>query len=263
MIKVDTHQHFWNLSEVDYFWLVPEFGPIYRSFEPSELAPLLKTAGVDKTVLVQSANSYEDTASMLRNADYNAWIGAVIGWVDLLDPDETNKRIQMYRKHPKFRGIRHLIHEEKNPDWVIQDIVLESLKILADHDMIYEFVGVFPNHLKHVPTLFNKIPNLKLVIDHLNKPPIAAKQISPWSDQLKAAAESPNVYAKISGLNTAAAPNWTAEDLKPYIDWAIQCFGANRCMFGSDWPVCLLQGDYNQVWVETNKALAGRSQSEI
>jgi L-fuconolactonase len=261
-MKVDTHQHYWNLSEVEYSWLIPAYGPIYRTFEPDDLAPQLQAAGIDKTVLVQSANSYEDNASMLVHADYHAWIGAVIGWVDLLNPDATNQRLEQYQKHPKFRGIRHLIHEEKNPDWVVQDVVIESLNVLASHNMIFEVVAVFPNHLKHVPTLSEKIPNLKMAIDHLAKPPIKDKQMSPWSDQLKAAAQNPNVYAKVSGLNTAAASNWTAADLKPYIDFAVECFSPKRLMFGSDWPVCVLAGDYNKVWRETNKALEGYSQAD-
>jgi L-fuconolactonase len=263
MIKVDTHQHFWNLSEVEYVWLVPSFGPIYKTFEPSDLAPLIRATGIAKTVLVQSANSYEDTASMLVHSDYNDWIGAVIGWVNLLDPDETHHKLEMFKKHPKFRGIRHLIHEEKDPDWVVQEMVIESLKVLASHGMVFEVVGVFPNHLKHVPTLAARVPNLKMVIDHLAKPPIRDKRMSPWSDQLRAAAQSPNVYAKLSGLNTAAAENWNASDLKPYINFAFECFGADRLMFGSDWPVCLLAGDYKRVWSETNEALQGRPQAEI
>lgn len=261
-MKVDTHQHYWNLNEVEYSWLIPAYGPIYDTFEPRHLAPQVKAAGIDKTVLVQSANSYEDTASMLVHADYNDWIGAVIGWVDLLNPDATNQRLEQYKKHPKFRGMRHLIHEEKNPDWVVQDVVIESLKILASHNMIFEVVAVFPNHLKHVPTLSEKVPDLKMAIDHLAKPPIKDRQMSPWSDQLKAAAQNPNVYAKVSGLNTAAAADWTAADLKPYIDFAAECFSPNRLMFGSDWPVCILAGDYNRVWVETNKALEGYSQAD-
>jgi L-fuconolactonase len=125
-------------------------------------------------------------------------------------------------------------------------------------------VAVFPNHLKHVPTLAEKVPNLTLIIDHLAKPPIKDKQMGDWADQMAAAAQYPNVYAKISGLNTAVgSPDWSAADLKPYIDFAIEKFGAERLMFGSDWPVAILAGDYAKVWAETNKALAGRSQAEI
>lgn len=263
MYKVDSHQHFWNLGEVDYPWLVPAYGPIYNTFTPADLAPQIKAAGIDKTILVQSANSYADTASMLVHADYNDWIGAVIGWVDLLNPEKTAADLELFKKHPKFRGMRHLIHEEKNPDWVIQPTVIESLKILASQDMIFEVVAVFPNHLKHVPTLSEKIPNLKIAIDHLAKPPIKDKGMSPWSDQMKAAAANPNVYAKVSGLNTAADwATWSATDLRPYIDFAVECFTPNRLMFGSDWPVAILAGDYNKVWTETNTAIASYSAAE-
>ncbi|WP_052889372.1 MULTISPECIES: amidohydrolase family protein [Thermogemmatispora] len=259
---IDTHQHFWNLAEVDYPWLTPESGSIYRTFTPEELEPQLKAAGIAQTVLVQSANSYADTDSMLRLADRYEWIGAVIGWVPLWEPEEAARALEGYERHPRFRGVRHLIHNEPDPDWVIQDRVIEGLRLLEAHHLIFEVVAVFPNHLKHVPLLAEHLPQLQLVIDHLAKPPIREKLWEPWASQLAAAASYPNVYAKISGLNTAAGPQWSAADLQPYIDFAIQCFGPERLMFGSDWPVCTLAGDYAQVWQETRRALARYSQAE-
>ena len=261
--KIDTHQHFWNLNKVAYSWLSPTFGPIYATFGPRDLQPQLKAAGIDKTVLVQSANSYEDTVSMLTQAEDYDWIGAVIGWVPLLDPDQARKDLERYSKHPKFRGIRHLIHDEPDPDWVVQPKVFEGLRVLAEFGMIFEVVAVFPNHLKHVPALAERVPGLTLVIDHLAKPPIKDKQMGAWAEQLAAAARYPNVYAKVSGLNTAADwENWSAADLKPYIDLAIDQFSANRLMVGSDCPVCILAGDYAKVWAETNRALEGHSPAE-
>ncbi len=259
MPKIDTHQHFWNLSEVAYPWLIPEYGAIYDTFEPPQLAPQVKAAGIDKTVLVQSANSYEDTASMLVHSDYNDWIGAVTGWVNLLDPDETARRVEAYKKHPKFRGIRHLIHTEPDGDWVIQGAVIESLRVLAANDLEFDVVAVFPNHLKHVPTLANRVPDLRLVIDHLAKPPVGQAE-SPWFDQMRAAAESPNVYAKISGQFDN--PAWTVDDVRPYVDFAFEHFTADRLMFGSDWPVCILGGSYASVWANTNALLEGRTPAE-
>ena len=259
MIKVDTHQHYWKLSEVEYPWLIPDYGAIYDTFTPEQLAPQLKAAGVDKTVVVQSANSYEDTASMLVKADYNDWIGAVVGWVNLLDPEEANQRLEMYTKDPRFVGIRHLIHEEPDGDWVIREVVIESLKVLASHGMTFDVVAVFPNHLKHVPTLAEKVPELKMVIDHLAKPPVGQKA-SPWFDQMKAAAQSPNVYAKLSGQFDN--PDWTVDDVRPYVDFALEQFGAGRLMFGSDWPVCVLGGSYSSVWVNTQALLSRLSTAE-
>lgn len=262
--KIDAHQHFWNLDLVEYPWLGPQHGPIYRTYEPPELEPLLKAAGIDQTVVVQAANSYADTDYMLQQADRYTWIGAVIGWVPLLRPDEAARALDRYTRHPKFRGIRHLIHDEPDPDWIMQERAIAGLQLLADRDLIYEVVAVFPNHLKHVPTLAERLPNLTLIIDHLAKPPIKDKLMEPWATQLATAARYPNVYAKISGLNTAADPDtWSAADLKPYIDFAIEQFGVDRIIWGSDWPVCELAGDYAKVWAETNRALEGRPQMEI
>ncbi|MFC5653661.1 amidohydrolase family protein [Paenibacillus solisilvae] len=252
---MDAHQHFWNLQQVEYPWLGPEHGPIYRSFEPGELEPQLLAAGIDKTVLVQAANSYEDTEYMLSQAERFGWIGGVVGWVPLMKRREAEEKLKQWTKNPVFKGIRHLIHDERDPDWVIQGEVIEGLRVLAAYGMTFDVVAVFPDHLKHVPLLAEQVPGLKLVIDHLAKPPIAKKGWEPWAEQLERAAQYPDVYAKVSGLNTAAGDDWTAADLKPYIDFAVKTFGAERLMFGSDWPVAIMAGDYAQVWCETNKAL--------
>jgi len=259
MLKIDTHQHYWKLSEVEYPWLIPDYGAIYDTFTPEQLVPQLKAAGVDKTVVVQSANSYEDTASMLVKADYNDWIGAVVGWVNLLNPEEASRRLEMYTRDPRFVGIRHLIHTEPDGDWVIQEVVIESLKVLAVHRLTFDVVAVFPNHLKHIPTLAERVPELKMVIDHLAKPPIGQTE-SPWFDQMKAAAQAPNVYAKLSGQFDN--PDWTVEDVRPYVDFAFEQFGADRIMFGSDWPVCVLGGSYGSVWANTQTLIAGLSAAE-
>jgi L-fuconolactonase len=259
MFKIDTHQHSWNLAEVAYGWLKPEYTAFYGNFTPDLLEPQVKAAGVDYTILVQAANSYEDTASMLLHAHYKDWITGVVGWVNLLDPDETAQRLDMYTKGPYFKGMRHLIHDEPDPDWVIQPVVLESLGVLAAHHIPFDVVAVFPNHIKHVPTLAEKIPDLRIVIDHLGKPPIGHSN-SPWFDQIRAAAESPNVYAKLSGQFDN--PSWTLNDVQPFLDHALECFGAQRIMFGSDWPVALLGGTYESVWANTQQLLAGCSPSE-
>jgi L-fuconolactonase len=262
-VQVDAHQHFWNLAIVDYPWLGPEQGSIYRTIEAAELEPELQAAGIDRTVLVQSANSSDDTAYMLAVADRYEWIGAVVGWVPLTDPEETARRIERYRRHPKFRGIRHLIHNEPDPDWVVQERVLEGLRVLAAFDVPFEVVAVFPDHLRHVPTLAERVPGLRLVIDHLAKPPIREGLWEPWAEQLAQAAAYPQVYAKVSGLNTAADwATWSAQDLKPYVDHAVQVFGADRLMFGSDWPVLTLAGTYAAVWAATRAVVDGLAPHE-
>lgn len=263
-MKIDAHQHFWNLEKHAYPWLdASQSAPICRTIEAPELEPLLQAAGIDKTVIVQANNSYEDTDYMLEVAETYPWVGGVVGWVPLNIPEVAAKKLEHYAKNRYFKGVRHLIHDEKDPDWLVRDSVIEGLSILASFGLTFDVVAVFPNHLKHVPYLAEKVPNLRMVIDHLAKPPIREKKMGEWAEQMARAAEYPNVYAKVSGLNTAADPDhWSADDLKPYIDFALDKFGANRLMFGSDWPVANLAGDYHKVWTETNKAIADYSQAE-
>lgn len=263
-LKVDTHQHFWNLNKVEYTWLSPAFAPIYKTFSPQDLEPQLNAAGIDKTVLVQSANNNEDTVSMLTQAECYDWIGAVVGWVPLADHAEAARLLDRYGKHPKWRGVRHLNHEEPDLDWLVRKDVLGGVKLLEERGMTFDVVAVFPKHIGHVPAIAERAPDLKIVIDHLAKPPIKDKKIKDWKAAMKAAAQCPNVYAKISGLNTAANwERWSAADLKPYIDVTVELFGAERCMFGSDWPVAVLAGTYAKVWKETKAALKGYSRKDV
>jgi L-fuconolactonase len=254
---VDSHQHFWDPDSVEYPWLVPAYGPIYRAFEPDELEPQLVAAGIDRTVLVQSANSYADTEAMLAHAAAYDWIGAVVGWVPLMDPAAAAAKLDAeYLANPRFRGIRHLNHEEADPDWLVRPAVIEGLKVLEERGLVFEVVAVHPLHLGHVPALARACPGLAIVIDHLAKPPIASGVDDDWRRDLRAAAAHPNVHAKVSGLNTAADwEGWSADDLVPAIGFAIEAFGSHRLMFGSDWPVAILAGDYAKVWAETNRAL--------
>jgi L-fuconolactonase len=254
---VDAHQHLWDLDAAEYPWLVPAYGPLYRTFQPEELAPQLARAGVSRTVLVQAADNHADTNHMLGIAGRVEYVAGVVGWVPLDRPDETRAALDRLQRYPVIKGIRHLIHVEPDPDWLVQPSVIGGLRQLAERGLTFDIPAVIPRHLEHVPTLAREVPELAIVIDHLAKPPIKDRGWEPWASLLARAAEAPNVYAKVSGLNTAADPEtWTAEDLKPYIDHAIACFGADRLMFGSDWPVAILAGDYQKVWEETNRALA-------
>jgi L-fuconolactonase len=257
---VDSHQHFWDLDKVDYPWLVPEYGPIYRTFTPDELAPQLAAAGIDQTVLVQAANSYADTDSMLAHAAAHDWIGAVVGWVPLDDTTAAASILDSkYLADPWFRGIRHLNHEEADPDWLIRPAVIDGLKVLEERGLVFEAVAIHPLHLGHVPALADVCPKLQIVVDHLAKPPIASGDYSAWRTDMQAAASRPNVHAKVSGLNTAVDPaewpTWTSSQLVDAIGYAIEAFGTERLMFGSDWPVAILAGDYAKVWAATNDVL--------
>ena len=263
-MNVDAHQHFWNLNKTDYPWLTPDNVKLYRTFHPRDLQPQIRAAGVERTVLVQACDSLEDTVSMLTQSEDYDWVGAVVGWAPLLDHAAERHALDRLARHPKFRGLRHLIHGEADPDWVVRPQVIEGLKILAGYGLSFDVAASYPRHLKHVPALAEQVPELKLVIDHLGYPPIKAREMGQWAAQLAAAAQYPNVYAKLSGLTTAADwETWTVADLQPYADYAIEQFGAARLMFGSDWPVTLLAGDYPRVWAATNQLLAGRPQAQI
>lgn len=260
---VDAHQHFWDRARASYSWLGPELGAIDRDFQPVDLEPELRAYGVRRTVLVQAANSFEETDLMLEWAEQVDWIAAVVGWIPLDRPREAREALGGYRRYPKFKGVRHLIHTEPDVDWLVRPEVLDSLALLADEGLPFDVVAVFPDHLKHVPVIAERLPGLRLVIDHLAKPPIRERGWEPWATQLAAAAEHPNVSAKLSGLNTAADPRrWGARELQPYVDHALKCFGSRRLMFGSDWPVCLMAGDYKRVWEVANQNLAGLAPNE-
>jgi len=262
MTVVDAHQHVWDLDRVSYPWLTPDYGPLYRSFDERELAPQLAAAGVDRTVLVQAADSEADTNLMFEVADRWPTVAGIVGWVPLLAPEQAADALEKRRQDARFVGVRHLIHVEPDPDWLLQPAVRDSLDVLAGLGLTFDVVAVLPRHLEHVSTLAERHPNLRLVIDHLAKPSIKERGWQPWADQIAHAAAYPNVYAKVSGLNTAADTPWAAEDLKPYVEQAISAFGCGRLMFGGDWPIAILNGDYAQVWSATNSLLSGLSSAE-
>lgn len=263
MAVVDAHQHFWNPGQVEYSWLTPDLGPIYRVFDETELEPQLAAAGVDRTVLVQSADNVADTDAMFAVADRWPRVAGIVGWVPLDRPDQALDQIDRRSQDPRFVGVRHLIHTEADPDWVIRDEVRPGLALLAQRGLSFDVVAVLPRHLELVPVLAERHPDLRLVIDHLAKPPIADAGWEPWAGLLARAASYPNVFAKISGLNTAANPEtWTASDLRPYVEHALGLFGPERLMYGGDWPIAILAGDYAQVWRETNVLLQQLSPSE-
>lgn len=260
---VDAHQHFWNPARLPLPWLGPEHGFLNGAFEPVDLEPLLAESGVDQTVLVQSACLDADTESMLEHADAHDWIGAVVGWLPLESPAGTAARLEELADRSKLRGIRHLLHEEDDPHWILRPAVLESLALVERAGLVLEVPAIFPRHLGDVPTIARSFPELTIVVNHLAKPPLDGYGFEEWVRQLRAVATEPNVAAKISGLNTATAKrHWCAADLEPAIEVALEAFGPGRLLCGSDWPVLLLNGDYPQVWRETRHILSACTESE-
>lgn len=255
---VDGHHHLWNLERSPQAWLTDRFAPIARTFEPAELRPLLDECGVGQSVLVQGDCTDHDTDQLFEHAARHEWICAVTAWVQLESLERARARLDELAAQPKLRGIRHLIHTETDAHWILQPRVLESLALLEDRGLLLELPVVYPRHLADVPVLARAFPRLTIVIDHLGKPPIGLPEMGRWASQLRAAAAHENVAAKVSGLNTCVpAGDWTADDLRPAIGIAIECFGADRLLFGSDWPVSLMNGSYSKVVGETRRALDG------
>ena len=259
---IDSHQHFWQLGRFDYGWLDAEpVAPIRKSYLPTDLQPLIGAAGVDRTLFVQTQHNTAENDWVLELAAEHDFIAGVVGWVDLAS-DECEAQVVRYKDHPKFVGVRHVTHDEPDDDFIVRKDVLRGLKVLEKYHVPFDLL-FFVKHLPHATTVADAAPNLPLVIDHLAKPEIKDGRIDNWKASFLAAAERPNVYCKLSGMVTEADWNeWKPADLKPYVEIALDAFGPERCMFGSDWPVCELAGSYQQVYNALVESLGPVSQSE-
>ncbi|HJX89849.1 MAG TPA: amidohydrolase family protein [Pyrinomonadaceae bacterium] len=243
---VDSHQHFWQVGRFDYPWMSPSVEVLYQDYLPSQLEPILQENGVSRTVLVQASNSVDESHWMLALAGANQFIAGVVGWVDLISPRVDEQLVEL-TAHPKFKGVRHLVESEPKDDWLVQPEVLRGLNRLSAHRLSYDLL-VHTRHLKHVPEVADRCPELALVIDHMAKPPIASAEIKTWCKALKPVADYKNVHCKLSGLVTEASrSSWQTDDLRPYVESALDLFGPKRMMFGSDYPVCLLASSYQRV----------------
>lgn len=256
---IDTHIHIWNLSRARYAWLDGDTSILNRTYELQELLPSFQAAGVWRGVLVQAANNAEDTHLMLEAAAQHEQIAGVVGWLPLMDPVATQRLLtEQYLHNKYFKGVRHLIHNEPDPQWLLQPEVLEGLAVLEKNDIPYDIVGINHQHLEAAIEVAEKLPGLRLVLDHLNQPPISARErFGRWGELMKAISANPNVSVKISGLGTAAGGRgWKEEDVEPYIEFVLQTFGSERCFCGGDWPVSLLAGDYEMHWAAYRKILS-------
>lgn len=257
---IDTHIHVWDLEHIRYGWLEGNETILNQTYHLRHLEPELEKAEISGGILVQADNHFQDTDWMLYNAEHHAWIMGVVGWVPLMHPEQTEAALNRYQTNPYFKGVRHLIHDEKNPRWLLQPPVLESLQLLAERNIPYDVVGVLPEHIETALEVADNVPDLKMVFDHLNQPPISTgDRFGVWGDLMLQASQHPNFYQKISGQGTASGKlsNWTKDDLKPYIEFILTHFGTDRCFCGGDWPVSLLAGDYVRTWTAYKELLTG------
>jgi L-fuconolactonase len=245
-MRIDSHQHFWKASRGDYHWMSPAVPALCRDYLPADLQPLLKKNKIDKTIVVQAAQTKAETDFLLDLAAQYDFIAGVIGWLDMDSPDFP-RELDLYSKKPKFLGIRPMLQDLPDDDWILRPRVIEALKWIADRDMPFEFL-TYPRHLPHVLTVLEKIPGLRAVVDHVSKPEIKKRKLDPWRSLMARVAGHPNLHCKLSGMITEADfKTWTPDDLRPYVEHVLDSFGVERVMFGSDWPVCLLAGSYDQV----------------
>jgi L-fuconolactonase len=249
---IDTHIHIWDFSRAEYAWLKGDTSILNRSYFINEIEEERKTAGITDGILVQAACNLDDTRLMLEVAAKNDWLHGVVCWLPLQNTKETERLLQeAFLPNQYFVGMRHLIHDEPDAKWLLQPAVIESLKLLAKNNKPYDVVGVKPEHIETVLKVSEQVPELKMVFDHLNAPPIFTQEkFGKWGELIKIAAQNKNLYAKISGLGTASGnfENRTTEDIKPYVAFALEHFGTERCFCGGDWPVSALANSYTKTW---------------
>lgn len=248
-MKVDSHHHFWNPSRRDYYWMEGEaFDSIRRPFAPDDLRPLLQQAGIDKTVVCQTIPSLEETREFLALAENTDFIGGVIGWVPLYDP-EIDKILVSLKEGPGGRflkAIRHQVHDEADPAWLNRPDVMAGVRAVGRAGLVYDLLPKEPQ----LPACIRCVaenPGMRFVVDHIAKPRIAAHELEPWATLMKELASYPNVWCKISGMVTEAdMSSWREDDFRPYVERVLAFYGEDRVLFGSDWPVCLLAADSYQ-----------------
>jgi L-fuconolactonase len=243
---LDAHQHFWHYSAAAYPWIGAGMERLARDYLPDDLAPELAAAGIDGSIAVQARQSLEETRWLLDLARSNPRIRGVVGWVDLRSADVA-AQFDEFAAEPRLVGVRHVVQDEPDPRFLLDADFVRGLERLAPAGLVYDLL-VYPHQLPAAVELAGLLPGQPFVLDHLAKPRIRDGEIAAWRRDLQALARHANVSCKLSGLVTEAAwRQWRPEDFRPYLEAALEAFGPERLMFGSDWPVCLVAADYAEV----------------
>jgi L-fuconolactonase len=254
IVRVDAHQHFWQWSKGWFSRLEPVLS---RDYLPEDLDPILREQGMDKTIVVQTSPTVVETDFLLEFAETSSFIGGVVGWLDLEAPDFLDT-LERYRQNRYFVAIRPMLQQLPEDDWILRPRVLESLSLIAQTGLAFDFLTV-TRHLPYVLRVLERLPHLRAVMDHLSKPEIKARAMQPWKELMREVSLHRNVNCKLSGMMTEADPqNWNLEQLRPYADHVMEHFEVERVMFGSDWPVSLLAASYGEV-LGTTRALVTSS----
>jgi L-fuconolactonase len=263
MTVIDAHQHFWQHARRAHSWPPAAGTMLDRDFTPQDLKPELDRAGVDGTVLIQSLNDADETLEYLDLANAFDWVRGVVGWIALDNAAETEVLIDQLRERGKLVGFRHLLRFEASPDWLQQQEVLTSLALIARAGLVFELVPVNPAQYAQMLAIAARLPNLQLIINHLGRPPVPEQGWEPWASFIREAAAHHNVAIKLStGVAMIADWRWSSEALRRYVDHVIACFGANRILAASNWPVILIAGEYQEVWGGITELVSGLSAAE-
>ncbi|MFC3121557.1 amidohydrolase family protein [Agaribacter flavus] len=247
-MKVDAHHHLWQYQSKDYGWISESQHVLKRHFLPSDLRDATEKHGINATVAVQARQSLEETRWLLSLAKQSPLIKGVVGWIDIQSGDLA-KMLEEFASEPLLKGFRHVVQDEPNPHFMLSNAFIDGLHLLHANDYAYDIL-VFAHQLPQCIDLLPQLPpDMRLVVDHIAKPEIAAgTNIAAWQDNMSAIAAYDNVWCKLSGMVTEAKHDaWTEEQLLPYIDFIFKSFGPERIMYGSDWPVCLLAAEYKTV----------------
>lgn len=243
---IDSHNHFWKYHPHEYAWISDDMSVLKKSFLPEDLQYIFNRNGVSSGIAVQARQNEEENKFLFDLADNYSFVEGVVGWIDLHAPD-LEDQLQRFVAHPKAVGIRHMIQSEKDEWFMLNKTFLSGVKRLQDFGLAYDILISY-EQLPVAVKFVEKLPGQKLVLDHIAKPPIWAGNPEPWKTHIFEIARHENLYCKISGLVTEAdRQKWKEDDIKPYLDVVFEAFGADRLMFGSDWPVCLLAADYARV----------------
>ncbi|MCR8556345.1 amidohydrolase family protein [Mucilaginibacter sp. BJC16-A38] len=245
-MKIDSHQHFWKFDPVRDSWIDDSMSAIRRDFYPEDLEPILKKHNIDGCIAVQADQSEAETEFLLNFAEQHDFIKGVVGWVNLMDP-HVRERIAHYSENKKLKGIRHVLQGEPDRAYMLNPQFMKGIAALKNYDLAYDIL-VFPDQLGYTNQFVKNISGVRYVIDHIAKPDIKNKNIDKWANSMRTIAQHENVWCKVSGMVTEADwQNWQEGDFEPYLNVVFEAFGANRVMFGSDWPVCDVAGGYDKM----------------
>jgi len=246
MLRIDAHQHFWKYDPVKDRWITDEMKVLRNNFLPADLKTILQENKIDGCVAIQADQSEEETKFLLELAQKNDFIAGVVGWIDFRSPN-LKKKLQLLASCVKLKGFRHILQSESQRDCMLREEFKNGVAQLAHFNYTYDFL-IYPDQLPYSLLLSQQFPEQKFVVDHLAKPFIKFKKKDEWANDITQIARCKNVYCKLSGFITEADwTDWTEEEFYPYFDIVVNAFGTDRVMFGSDWPVCLLGGSYEEV----------------